>query len=120
MASRPLGKCCYCRRELSKPGGRSRTALTRDHVMPRCVGGTRKVRCCRQCNGLKGDIHPSVWRWFTVEHPGWWRTFRTNAEVVSVCRRRFGSRVRVATVGRARRCEFERKDLQSPIGVAAE
>lgn len=102
-----IGTCTYCRRELAGPRSPSRVAATADHVMPRCVGGQRKVRCCRQCNGLKGDIHPSVWRWFTEAFPGWWRTFRTHGEVLKACRVRFGSRVSVAVVGRASREEFE-------------
>lgn len=106
MARRNLGSCVYCRRQLTKPRDRGRCAFTKDHVMPRCVGGTRKVRSCRQCNGLKGDIHPSVWRWFTEAHPEWWRTFRTNGEVVAACRVRWGKRVRVGETGRARRGEM--------------
>lgn len=63
--------------------------------------------CCRQCNGLKGDIHPSVWRWFTETFPGWWRSFRTNGEVAAACRPQFGQRVCVAVVGRAVRSMFD-------------
>lgn len=108
-----IGPCTYCRRELEGPRSRSRTAVTADHVMPRSVGGQRKVPCCRQCNGLKGDIHPSVWRWFTETFPGWWKTFRTNGEVVTACRPQFGQRVCVAVVGRAPRSMFEREDMGS-------
>lgn len=106
MPRKPLGSCAYCRRELAGPKSRSRCAITRDHVMPKSVGGTRKVRACRQCNQLKGDIHPQVWRWFTEAHPGWWKRFGTNAEVVAACSVRFGSMVRVAVTGRARREVF--------------
>lgn len=106
MARPILGCCTYCRRELEKPRSRARTALTRDHVMPQCAGGRRKVRCCRQCNSLKGDIHPSAWRWFTANHPDWWRSFRTNAEVVAACRIRFGGKVRVSEIGALRRDDF--------------
>jgi hypothetical protein len=107
MARKRIGCCVYCRRELAGPRSRSRTAVTRDHVMPKCVGGTRKVRCCRQRNGLKGDIHPQVWRWFTEHHPGWWKTFETNSDVVTACAAQFGNMVRVAVTGRARREVFE-------------
>lgn len=107
MAARPLGVCTYCRRDLTKPGGRSKTARTSDHVMPQSVGGRRKVRCCRQCNSLKGDIHPSVWRWFTEQHPGWWRLFRTNGEVVAACRPHWGSMVRTSVTGPAQRSDME-------------
>lgn len=107
MPRKPLGRCVYCKRDLAGPRSRSGTALTRDHVMPRSVGGTRKVRCCRTCNGLKGDIHPSVWRWFTENFPQWWRGFSTNREVVEACSKRWGGRVRAALVGRAPRSDFE-------------
>lgn len=107
------GTCTYCRRPLTKPTDRGNTALTRDHVMPKRVGGVRKVHCCRLCNQLKGDIHPGVWRWFTEHYPGWWRTFRANAEVVEACRERWGRMVRVACTGRAPRSDFEpREDRQ--------
>lgn len=119
MAKR-IGTCTYCRRELAGPRSGSRVAATADHVMPQSVGGRRKVPCCRQCNNLKGDIHPSVWRWFTEMFPAWWRTFRTNGEVVAACRPQFGSRVQVGTVGRARREEFEglTNPNSEPRGVA--
>lgn len=106
MARKRLGSCTYCRRDLAKPTARSKCALTKDHVMPKAVGGTRKVNCCRQCNQLKGDIHPSAWRWFTVHYPGWWRTYRTNAEVVAICSAKFGKRVCTSIVGRAPRSTF--------------
>lgn len=102
-----IGSCTYCRRELAGPRSRSRVAATSDHVMPKCVGGRRRVRCCRQCNGLKGDIHPSVWRWFTETFPAWWRTFETNREVIAACRPQFGQRVCVSVVGRAPRSAFD-------------
>lgn len=90
MTRKTYGNCTYCHRGLTGPRDRANTAMTKDHVMPKSVGGERKVRCCRLCNNLKGDIHPSVWRWFTDNHPHWWRTFRTNREVVEACRERWG------------------------------
>lgn len=78
--------CCYCKRRLEAPTSPSRLAYTRDHVKPRAAGGTKTVPCCRQCNQLKGNLHPSVWRWFTINYPGWWKTFDTPAEVATVCR----------------------------------
>lgn len=117
MATKSVGQCTYCKRQLAKPTSPSRTAMTRDHVMPKCVGGTRRVRCCRQCNGLKGDIHPSVWRWFTETFPGWWKSFETNGEVVTACRAKWGSRVCVTDVGRVRRScfgEVADEPVQSP------
>ena len=75
--------------------------------MPRCVGGARKVPACFQCNQLKGDLHPSVWRWFTEAYPGWWKTFRTSREVAEACRAHWGPAVSVQQVGRARRDAME-------------
>lgn len=120
MSHKPIGICVYCRRELTGPRSRCGTALTKDHVMPASVGGTRRVWCCRQCNSLKGDIHPGVWRWFTEEHPRWWKTFQTNHEVVEACRVRWGNMVRVSVTGRAPRSDFERRaserqQLSNPV-----
>lgn len=88
--------------------------------MPKSVGGQRKVPCCRRCNDLKGDIHPSVWRWFTEHYPGWWRTFATNIEVAQVCRQGMGRAVVCSMVGRAPRWDFEgRQDLATEAGERA-
>jgi hypothetical protein len=105
--SKPLGRCTYCLRDLTSPHSRCGTAATRDHVMPKCVGGTRKVPCCQACNSLKGDIHPGVWRWFTEKNPGWWRIFKTNREVIEACREVWGCMVRASVTGRAPRSDFE-------------
>lgn len=112
MARPNLGHCCYCLRGLEKPTARSSVAFTRDHVMPRCVGGAKKVRCCRQCNQLKGDLHPSVWRWFTENHPRWWKAFRTASDVRAVCRVRFGEMTSAMVVGRVPRSAFERFEAE--------
>lgn len=117
MARPSLGHCCYCHRGLQKPTARSNVAFTRDHVMPKCVGGQRKVSCCRQCNQLKGDLHPSVWRWFTEAYPTWWRTFRTAADVRAVCRMRFGEMCSVTVVGRAGRSAFDRFEVGEEIST---
>ena len=117
MARRSLGYCAYCHRDLVKPTSRSTCAFTKDHVMPKCVGGQKKVRCCRQCTQLKGDLHPSVWRWFTEAHPAWWRTFRTAADVRAVCRIRFGEMCSVTVVGRASRAAFDRFDGGEELGT---
>ena len=73
--------CCYCKRTLEAPSARSNLAFTRDHIMPVARGGTRKVPCCRQCNQLKGSLHPASWRVFTDNFPRWWKNFSTNQEV---------------------------------------
>jgi 5-methylcytosine-specific restriction endonuclease McrA len=73
--------CCYCKRQLTHPSDRSKTAATRDHVMPKVLGGGRTVPCCRQCNGLKADLDPSLWRVFTEEYPRWWKNFHSSKAV---------------------------------------
>jgi hypothetical protein len=50
-------------------------------VVPASRGGWKKVPCCRKCNGLKADLDPTLWRWFTEMYPGWWKTFNTHKEV---------------------------------------
>ena len=52
------GHCAYCRAVTSK--------LTRDHVIPRCQGGTglgpdNIVLVCRNCNASKGGRTPEQW-----------------------------------------------------------
>jgi 5-methylcytosine-specific restriction endonuclease McrA len=73
--------CCYCKRQLTKPGDRANTAFTRDHVIPASRGGVRKVPCCRKCNNLKADLDPSLWRIVTENYPRWWKVFASNKEV---------------------------------------
>lgn len=111
MTRKFYGTCTYCHRQLTSALDRANTAATKDHVMPKSVGGYRKVPCCRQCNQLKADMHPSVWRWFTANYPGWWKTFRTNREVVAVCVPIWGSMCRVSATGRAPRWDFETRPL---------
>jgi hypothetical protein len=109
-----FGNCTYCRRELASPRSRFATAFTKDHVMPKAVGGTRKVPCCLHCNRLKGDMHPQVWRWFTTNYPKWWKEFRTNREVVEVCYPVWGAMCRCSATGRAMQSEFERREAIMP------
>jgi len=114
MTRKTPGPCTYCKRQMTAPTDRANTSLTVDHVMPQCVGGTRKVWCCRLCNNLKGDLHPSAWRWFTEHYPGWWRTFRTNHEVMIVCREKLGAGIRASMIGPMRRDEFEESRNAGP------
>lgn len=65
-------RCTYCTRELMHPNSKSRTAATRDHAIPKSHGGTLKVSCCIQCNGLKGNMTPDVWAAFMELFPRWW------------------------------------------------
>ena len=117
MSRKDRGWCTYCRRGLTSPHDRAGTAATMDHVMPKSVGGRRKVPCCKACNQLKGDIHPSVWRWFTERFPGWWRQFRTNREVIEACRPTWGPAIRVTATGRAMRYDMERRPALMPIAA---
>ncbi len=107
--SKHYGACTYCHRQLTRCTDRGRTAATKDHVMPKCVGGTRKVPCCRQCNELKGDMHPSVWRWFQTSYPAWWKSFRSHHEVVAACRPHWGAMISVQSTGRAMRYDIDRR-----------
>lgn len=51
--------CHYCQREVG-PGA---LEFTRDHVVPRAIGGRDRrdnvVPCCRDCNGDKADKYPT-------------------------------------------------------------
>lgn len=65
------GKTCpYCRRTMDR--GSVRLHPTRDHVIPRCRGGTEKIICCLTCNGLKADMLPEEWSAYMMANPGWW------------------------------------------------
>ena len=53
------GVCAYCERFVER--------LTKEHVVPRCVGGVLKIRVCATCNnkrGSKGD-YPAFEAWCT-------------------------------------------------------
>lgn len=68
-----LLRCHYCRRGLEPPKSPSRVAFTRDHIMPKTLGGRKTVPCCRQCNHLKADLHPAEWELFMRDNPEWWQ-----------------------------------------------
>ena len=38
-----------------------RCCPTRDHIIPRSLGGRRTVVVCMGCNNLKVDMHPNAW-----------------------------------------------------------
>lgn len=78
--------CCYCKRALQAPTSKSRTALTYDHVVPKHMGGRKKVPCCRQCNQLKGPLHPTYWRQITERYPQWWTRFRDHGDLLAQLR----------------------------------
>lgn len=78
--------CCYCKRTLEPSTSKARTAMTRDHIVPRHLGGRRTVPCCRQCNQIKGPLHPDAWRRVTDAYPQWWTRFRDHGELVETMR----------------------------------
>jgi hypothetical protein len=40
------------------------------------MGGRRTVRCCRQCNQIKGPFHIEAWRGIMARYPEWWKRFQ--------------------------------------------
>lgn len=74
--------CYYCQRTLTAPTDRARTAATRDHIIPRHMGGRRTVPCCRQCNALKGPLHIDDWRRIMAKYPEWWKRFNDRGELI--------------------------------------
>lgn len=74
MSGRFRARCTYCRRVMEPPSSKSRVAATRDHITPQSNGGTITVPCCRQCNGMKGNMSPQAWARFMARNPEWWRT----------------------------------------------
>ena len=53
--------CTYCRTTLARPTSDSPFARTREHLKPKCDGGTLTVPCCRRCNNDKGDLYLNEW-----------------------------------------------------------
>lgn len=41
------GVCAYCHQQFLK--------LTKEHIVPRCYGGTVTIRVCANCNNARGD-----------------------------------------------------------------
>jgi hypothetical protein len=68
--------CTYCQREMvrrwAKFGPRIGLRKTRDHVIPQSLGGTKTVPSCSDCNSLKGDMPPEMWKLFMLKNPAWW------------------------------------------------
>jgi hypothetical protein len=62
--------CPYCHRTMDKRNFHLQP--TRDHVIPRCRGGTVKIICCLKCNGIKSDMLPDAWAAYMAANPGWW------------------------------------------------
>lgn len=77
---RRMNKCYWCDRSMVKNDPlypiRSGLVRTRDHVYPKCDGGTWTVPSCFACNQLKGSMHPTEWDAFRRNNPKWWTMFR--------------------------------------------
>ncbi len=75
-------RCCYCGHTVVRyrPGTAAmpRNTATRDHIIPRCHGGTygnNIVIACVQCNNLRGDMEAYAFynlmqKWFK-RNPLW-------------------------------------------------
>lgn len=51
--------CHWCRRPMMRESEKWRP--TRDHVIPKAVGGTIIRVACHACNNLKGDMPAPLW-----------------------------------------------------------
>lgn len=75
--TRKVRTCRYCRRVLTDARKGGSTAASRDHIVPKCMGGRRTVPCCRACNEVKGDMAPDQWFAFMAAQPAWWTLYKT-------------------------------------------
>lgn len=59
------GVCHYCSIRLPKPGNRTKTITTIDHIIPHSKGGAdtadNLVICCKVCNRRKKDVEYSIY-----------------------------------------------------------
>jgi hypothetical protein len=62
--------CPYCKRQMNLQD--ARLTPTRDHAVPKSMGGRSIVICCWQCNNIKANMMPDVWAAYMLAHPGWW------------------------------------------------
>lgn len=53
------------------------THATKDHVIPKVLGGRAWVWACFLCNTLKGDMTPDEWEAWRARHPGWYNADET-------------------------------------------
>lgn len=81
------GKCKYCDRDMTAPG-HGNLSLTWDHKNPLAglSNQTKRVRCCWQCNQLKGDFTYGQWHRIMQVYPKWWKVFRHRGELLDVLR----------------------------------
>ena len=67
--------CLWCRRPLDAVNASTALSMTRDHVVPKAIGGQSTRPCCLACNQLKGDMTPWQWDRFREVMPDWWRLY---------------------------------------------
>ena len=72
VGNKKQGTCDYCK-EIGK-------RLTREHILPRCYGGTILIRVCQKCNQKRGNspVYPDFIR-FIRENPALWREAKREA-----------------------------------------
>lgn len=75
--TRKQPRCRYCQRLLTDPRKGGSTASSRDHFVPKCMGGRRTVPCCRACNEIKGDMTPRQWSIVMRVRVRWWDLYKT-------------------------------------------
>lgn len=73
MAFLGFGRCRYCRHTTFKGGtpeawAKPHRVATRDHVVPKSIGGTKTVLSCKACNNAKGDAPAALFEQYMREH----------------------------------------------------
>lgn len=86
--------CKYCQRPMDRVD--VRLHATRDHIIPRCRGGSKKgiVICCATCNGIKADMTPDEWQAYMIATPSWWLLSRAQRRTLNRKRRGLAPRNR--------------------------
>lgn len=82
MNKRKTAFCYWCRRSLQPSYSSQLLAFTKDHIVPRAMGGTKWLPCCRACNHMKEDMHPEKWREFIKKYPRWWDMYPKTAAAI--------------------------------------
>lgn len=70
------GVCAYCRARFPK--------LTKEHVIPHCVGGVYTIRVCEACNNARGDsrTYPAFVAWCEAHPAEFLEAVRTSKDPV--------------------------------------
>lgn len=56
--------CPYCGKQMQvqRPNPHHHKCCpTRDHIIPKSIGGRQTIVVCGACNNAKGDMHPVAW-----------------------------------------------------------